>query len=154
MITFSFGSFPGGCAYKDSSTYCRFEDSLKLRRRLMGEKLKATALVVEDDQIQRAMVAMLLEETDIQVIQCESAEAAELVLEKVGGCLCMLFTDVNLAGRMTGAELASKARQRFPDLKVIVTSGRNPPDLPEGTMFMPKPWRALDVVREAELSRH
>ena len=120
----------------------------------MGDKFKATALVVEDDQIQRAMVAMLLEETDIQVIQCESAEAAELVLEKVGGCLCMMFTDVFLAGRMTGAELATKARRRFPDLKVIVTSGRNPPDLPEGTMFMPKPWRALDVVREAALSRH
>src|ERR1700688_4381391 len=113
-----------------------------------------SALVVEDDGIQRAMVAMLLEETDIQVIQCESAEAAELVLEKVGACLCMMFTDVNLAGRMTGAELATKARRRFPDLKVIVTSGRNPPDLPEGTMFMPKPWRALDVIREAELSRH
>jgi two-component system, cell cycle response regulator CpdR len=151
MMTFSFGGFPAGFAYKVPSTCCRFEDCLKLRRCLMGE---ATALVVENDQIQRAMVAMLLEETDIQVIQCESAEAAELVLEKVGLCLCMMFTDVSLAGRMTGAELATKARQRFPDLKVIVTSGRNPPDLPEGTMFMPKPWRALDVVREAELSRH
>src|ERR1700693_5283716 len=120
----------------------------------MEDALKAVALVVEDDQSQRAMVSMLLEETDIQVIQCESGEAAELVLEKVGGCLCMMFTDVNLAGRMTGAELATQARRRFPDLKVIVTSGRNPPDLPAGTMFMPKPWRALDVVREAELSRH
>jgi two-component system, cell cycle response regulator CpdR len=125
-----------------------------LEEKAMGQEQRATALVVEDDQIQRSMIAMLLEETDIQVIQCESAEAAELVLERVGGCLCMMFTDVNLAGTMTGAELARKARQRFPDLKVIVTSGRNPPDLPEGTMFMPKPWRALDVVREAELSRH
>lgn len=120
----------------------------------MRKNLNATALVVEDDQMQRAMVATLLEETEIQVIQCESAEAAELVLEKVGGCLCMMFTDVNLAGRMTGAELATKARRRFPDLKVIVTSGQNPPDLPEGTIFMPKPWRALDVIRQAELSRH
>jgi two-component system cell cycle response regulator CpdR len=119
----------------------------------MAEKLKATALVVEDDQMQRAMVATLLEETDIQVIQCESAEAAELVLEKVGGCLCMMFTDVDLAGRMTGTELANKARRRFPDSKVIVTSGQNPPDLP-GTIFMPKPWMALDVIRQAELSRH
>jgi two-component system, cell cycle response regulator CpdR len=118
----------------------------------MGEKYKATALVVEDDQAQRTMVAMLLEQTDIRVIQCESAEAAELVLERVGGCLCMMFTDVNLAGRMTGAELATKARQRFPGLKVIVTSGRDPTNLPEGAMFMPKPWRALDVIREAELS--
>jgi two-component system cell cycle response regulator CpdR len=120
----------------------------------MGEDFKATALVVEDDHSQRTMVAMLLEETDIQVIQCESAEAAELVLEKVGACLCMMFTDFHLAGRMTGAELATKARQRFPAMKVIVTSGRNPPHLPEGAIFMPKPWNALDVVREAELSRH
>jgi two-component system, cell cycle response regulator CpdR len=130
------------------------EREVPWRRRTKGEEPKSTALVVENDQAQRAMVALLLEETDIQVIQCESAEAAELVLEKVGGCLCMMFTDVNLAGRMTGAELATKARQRFPSLKVIVTSGRNPPDLPEGTIFMPKPWRALDVLREAELSRH
>ena len=92
----------------------------------MGEELKAVALVVEDDQAQRAMVSMLLEETDIEVIQCESAEAAELVLDKVGGYLCMMFTDVNLAGIMTGAELATKARQRFPGLKVIVTSGKDP----------------------------
>jgi CheY-like chemotaxis protein len=120
----------------------------------MGKKFRATALVVEDDQLQRAMVAALLEETDIQVIQCESAEAAELVLEKVGGGLCMMFTDVHLAGMMTGAELATMARQRFPDLKIIVTSGQTPPNLPEGAMFMPKPWKPLDVVREAELSLH
>jgi DNA-binding NtrC family response regulator len=125
-----------------------------MKETTMREQHEAIALVVEDDQILRSMAAMLLEEMDIRVIQCESAEAAELVLEKVGGCLCMMFTDVNLAGRMTGAELATKARRRFPDLKVIVTSGRHPPDLPRGTMFMPKPWNALDVVREAALSRH
>ena len=37
----------------------------------MGEEMKAAALVVGDDQAQRAMVSMLLEETDIHVIQCE-----------------------------------------------------------------------------------
>ncbi len=57
-----------------------------------------TALVVEDDHAQRSLVSMLLEESDIKVIQCESAEAAVLVLNKIGGCLSILFTDVNLAG--------------------------------------------------------
>jgi two-component system, cell cycle response regulator CpdR len=118
----------------------------------LEEKLKSIALVVEDDQMQRAKVATLLKEADFQVIQCESGEAAELVLEKVGGCLRMMFADVELAGRMTGNELATMARRRFPDLKIIVTSGRNRPDLPDGTTFMPKPWRTLDVVREVELS--
>ena len=116
----------------------------------MGEALKRTALVVEDDEIQRAVAAMLLENTDMDVFQCESAEAACLLLEKVGGCLCLMFTDVELAGTMNGGELASIAKQRFPDLAVIVTSGRSAPPLPGGTMFMPKPWQPLDLLREAE----
>lgn len=118
----------------------------------MEEKLKSIALVVEDDQIQRVKVVTLLKEADFQVIQCERGEAAELVLEKVGGCLRMMFADVDLAGSMTGAELATMARRRFPNLKIVVTSGRSRPDLPDGTTFIPKPWRALDVVREVDLS--
>ena len=34
------------------------------------------ALVVEDDEMQREMVAMLLQESEMGVIQCEDAEAA------------------------------------------------------------------------------
>jgi two-component system cell cycle response regulator CpdR len=114
----------------------------------MTEVHKPVALVVEDDKIQRSLVALLLEKEDMDVIQCESGEAAELVLNKVGGCLSLMFTDVNLAGRMTGADLAVIASTRYPLLKVIVTSGRNPL-LPTGTSFMPKPWSSTEVLREA-----
>src|SRR5882724_11539149 len=71
-------------------------------RLAMGQQrpLRATALIVEDDPMQREMICLLLEESDYDVIQCESAEAAELVIDKVGGCLALLMTDVNLAGRM------------------------------------------------------
>ena len=50
----------------------------------MGQStpFRATALVVEDDALQREMICVLLEESDYRVIQCESAEAAELVLDK------------------------------------------------------------------------
>ena len=116
----------------------------------MAELHKPVALVVEDDEIQRSLIALLLEETDMDVIQCESGEAAELVLNKVGGCLSLMFTDVNLAGRMTGADLAAIANERYPLLKVIVTSGRNPPPLPAGIMFLSKPWSLAEVIREAE----
>jgi hypothetical protein len=38
---------------------------------------------------------------------------------------------------------------------VIVTSGRAlKKSLPEGVIFMPKPWLALDVLPEAERSLH
>ena len=66
---------------------------------------KRIALVVEDDAIQRETIVTLLEESDMDVIQCESGEAAEMVLEHVGGCLTTLLTDVSLAGSMDGIEL-------------------------------------------------
>ena len=119
----------------------------------MGQSkpLRATALIVEDDPMQREMICVLLEESDYNVIQCESAEAAELVIDKVGGCLSFLMTDVNLAGRMNGVELAHIAKERNPLLDVVVTSVRPlSAPLPDGAKFWAKPWAALDVLREAE----
>jgi DNA-binding NtrC family response regulator len=112
---------------------------------------RATALIVEDDAMQREMICLLLEESDFDVIECESAEAAELVLERHPENLVLLMTDVNLAGNMNGAELAHVAKKHNPELDVIVTSG-NPLRhiLPEGAQFWKKPWAALDVIREAE----
>src|SRR5256885_16985456 len=84
---------------------------------------KPIALVVEDDIMQRGMVVTLLKESGMAVIQCESAEAALCVLEKMGGCFSLLFTGVNLSGRIDGIELAHFARRRCPNLRVVVTSG-------------------------------
>jgi two-component system, cell cycle response regulator CpdR len=119
----------------------------------MGQSkpLRATALIVEDDPMQREMMCLLLEESDYDVIQCESAEAAELILHRKGGSLWLMMTDVNLAGQMDGVELAHIAKERVPDLEVIVTSGKPLPQaLPEGAKFWSKPWVPLDVIREAE----
>ncbi|MGH6709934.1 MAG: response regulator [Bradyrhizobium sp.] len=112
---------------------------------------RATALVVEDDPMQREMICLLLEESDMDVIECESAEAAELVLEEAGASLVLMMTDVQLAGLKTGVELAHVAKKFNPDIDVIVTSG-NPlrQALPDGAKFWSKPWTPLDVIREAE----
>jgi two-component system cell cycle response regulator CpdR len=119
----------------------------------MGQSkpFRATALVVEDDPMQREMICLLLEESDMDVIECESAEAAELVLEEAGASLVLMMTDVQLAGLKNGVELAHVAKKFNPDMDVIVTSGiplRQ--ELPEGAMFWAKPWAPLDVIREAE----
>jgi len=58
---------------------------------------RATALIVEDDPMQRNMICLLLEESEVDVIECESAEAAELVLERAAGSLVLMMTDVQLA---------------------------------------------------------
>ena len=119
----------------------------------MGQStpIRATALIVEDDAMQREMMCVLLEESNYNVIQCESAEAAELVLDKFSNSLALMITDVSLAGRMNGVELAHIATSRNPQLDVVVTSGRALPEpLPQGAKFWSKPWAALDVLREAE----
>jgi DNA-binding NtrC family response regulator len=119
----------------------------------MGQALKPTALVVEDDEFQRSFMSILLEESDMTVIQCGSAEAAVSVLEYSE--VSMMFTDVELAGRMDGIELAYVAKQKFPNLHIIVTSGTSPARfLPDGTTFMAKPWKAIDVLREAQKLFH
>ena len=85
---------------------------------------RPTALVVEDDPIQREMIALLLEATDYDVIQCEDAETAELALKNRRAAL--LITDVSLVGEMTGIDLVERARELNPALRVIVMSGRTP----------------------------
>ena len=111
---------------------------------------KQIALVVEDDAFQRESIVTLLEESEMDVIACESGEAANLVLDHVGRDVATLLTDVNLAGTMDGIELAQIAHQRFPALRIIVISA-NPrvSRLPDGTQFIAKPWKPLELLREA-----
>ena len=119
----------------------------------MGQSkpFRATALVVEDDPMQREMICLLLEESEMDVIECESAEAAELVLGQADASLVLLMTDVQLAGHMNGVELAHLAKKYNPDMDVIVTSGTPlRQELPDGAKFWTKPWAPLDVIREAE----
>lgn len=119
-----------------------------------SKPFRATALIVEDDPSQREMISLLLEESDFDVIKCESAEAAELVLARNGGALCLMITDVNLAGAMNGVELAFIAKHQLPKLDVVVTSGRPlARALPDGAKFWAKPWAALDVLRAAEMAQ-
>jgi two-component system cell cycle response regulator CpdR len=125
----------------------------------MGQLLKPTALVVEDDGDQRALVAALLEECDLKVVECETAEAAAVAMEHLRDTLVMIFVDVNLAGHMNGVELALLARQKLPHVSVVLTSGSdlsdsNSPKIPADTLFMQKPWRALDLLRAAESARN
>jgi len=116
---------------------------------------KPIALVVEDDPLQRDLVVAVLEGSDMGIIQCKSAEAAVQVLEKIGACVSMIFTDVNLAGRIDGVELAHFAKRRCPNIHIVVTSGLAlKKDLPDGAMFLPKPWFSLDLLREVERSIH
>lgn len=113
-------------------------------------RTKRYALVVEDDEVQRRMVNVILEGTGFEVLQSDTAEAAMVILEEVGHDLALMVADVRLNGEMRGSQLASFARQLFPNIKVIVTSGHDWPVLPEGAIFLRKPWKPVELMREAQ----
>lgn len=109
-----------------------------------------TALVVEDDPFLREMVCTILEEAieEPKIIECATAEAAVAVLDRKGPEIDLLITDIELAGIMTGIELAQIAKRRLSNIHIIVTSGRIKPDvLPPDAAFLPKPWRPLELIQ-------
>ena len=114
------------------------------------ERRRPLAVVVEDDELQRELACVVLEECEMDVMSCETAEAATVILEHLNRQPAMLLTDVQLPGVLTGADLAYLVRAKFPDAGLLVTSGDElPPPLPDGARFMPKPWAPRELVREA-----
>jgi len=104
------------------------------------------ALVVEDDLFQRETLSDLLKDKGLEVVECSTAEAAEIVLVSTGPELRALVTDISLAGQMSGVELAQFAKRRFPHLNVVMISGRGPAYIPENTSFFLKPYRPSDLL--------
>ena len=116
----------------------------------MGQSkpLRPTAIVVEDDDIQREMLALLLEERNFEVLQCEDAETAALALKARHPSL--IITDINLVGKMDGVDLAHFAQQQDADVRIIVISGRPlPRPLPPGAKFFTKPVYPSVLMAEA-----
>ena len=115
-----------------------------------------TALIVEDDIELRELTAALLEESELDTIECESAEAALATMLLRGHDVTMIFTDIRLPGVMDGVDLAHEVKMRWPHLTVVLTSG-NPGErlnqLPPGVQYMPKPWQPLNVLMVAEQAR-
>jgi DNA-binding NtrC family response regulator len=108
-------------------------------------------LLVEDDAFQREALADLLKDEGFEVIECTTAEAAELIIASTGPELQALVTDHKLAGAMSGAALAQYARRRHPHLNIVIMSGTAVQPVPVDTTFLQKPFapaRLLEAVRD------
>jgi two-component system, cell cycle sensor histidine kinase and response regulator CckA len=123
---------------------------------------RASVLLVEDEPLISGVAAEALEEQGFAV---ETVSNADDALQRIrsGSPVDILFTDVILTGGMDGATLARRARELWPDLPVIYTSGRQSViqglDPVEGAMFVPKPYdffklgRLLQYLVVAQRSR-
>jgi PAS domain S-box-containing protein len=110
-------------------------------------------LVVEDDEAVRTVVTKNLERYGYRVESADSARSAFEILNRADS-VDLLFTDMVMPGGINGAELAIRAREKRPGLKVMLTSGYTAPALAsqmlevEGAAIVSKPYRMIDLARE------
>jgi two-component system, response regulator PdtaR len=100
----------------------------------------AFVLIVEDEVLVRAALALELREQGLLVIEASNADDAWTYLT-AGGHADLLFTDLQMPGSMNGIELARRVKAEFPSVAVILGSGNiEPPDLHEFGQFIQKPY--------------
>ena len=108
---------------------------------------------MEDDALIRIVAADALAERGIMAWEAADAADALAALDdhpRIG----LVFTDVNMPGKMNGLDLAHQVSQARPDVQLVVTSGAvtiADEDLPDHGTFLPKPYpteRLVDIVAE------
>ncbi len=111
-----------------------------------------TILVVDDDASLRAVAEAILSSLGYRIVTVANGKAALAALDETPD-IDLLFTDMVLPGGMSGAELAERARQRRPALKVLFVSGYTGgaieygADLKAGERFLPKPYRKAQIAQ-------
>jgi len=111
-----------------------------------------TILVVEDDEHVRSFAVEALRELGYSVLEAIDGRSA-LDVMRTNPDVALLFTDVVMPG-MTGRELANKAVQLHPSLKLLFSTGytRNAivhnGVVDAGTNFLQKPYSLHDLARK------
>ena len=105
-----------------------------------------TVLLVEDDCLVRDCAAHALSEAGFKVLEAGNGPDALVLLE--GAHVDVVFTDINMPGDFDGLGLARRVRRRWPEIAIVITSGRGCPDIGiEGARFVPKPYMPDTVAR-------
>ncbi|WP_416409167.1 response regulator [Agrobacterium rosae] len=110
---------------------------------------EAVVLVVEDETLVRMATVMSLEDEGFTVFEAANSDEAIGIL-KAHDEIRVMFTDIDMPGSMDGLKLASAVRDRWPPVKIIVTSGHHilsDRALPVEGRFFSKPYDVSLVIR-------
>jgi len=109
-----------------------------------------TVLAVEDNASLRRVVVRQLTELGYHVLEAEDSQTALRILE--GERVDVLFTDIVMPGGASGYEIAGRVLARWPQIKVVLTSGfpenrANGDPHARGLRLLSKPYRRDDLGR-------
>jgi signal transduction histidine kinase/CHASE3 domain sensor protein len=110
-------------------------------------------LVVEDDTTVRTAAVDLLGELGYRVLQAATTEAAAAIIQS-GVRIDLLFTDVVMPGPLSTRELARRAQELYPKLRVLFTSGYTANSivhdgrLDPGVELLSKPYMRDELARK------
>jgi CheY-like chemotaxis protein len=105
-------------------------------------------LVVEDESLLRWHAVDVVEGAGFVALEAADADEALRILAEHPD-IKILFTDINMPGSLDGLKLAQLVHERYPQIKLIVTSGKIAPsseELPEDGVFIAKPYSADSVA--------
>ncbi len=111
-----------------------------------------TVLVVEDEPAVQSLCRRALENLGYQVLAAASGADALRVVERYGGTIHLLLSDIVMPG-MSGRELAERLVARRPGIKVLFMSGY-PGDViagggvASGAAFLAKPFTPENLARK------
>lgn len=110
---------------------------------------RPVVLVVEDDFLLRMDAVDIVRSAGFEAVAAGNADEAIAIIEADPN-IHVVFTDVQMPGTMDGLKLARFIKDRWPPIKIVATSGRvkvDEKDLPEGSVFVPKPYRPAQIIR-------
>jgi CheY-like chemotaxis protein len=106
-------------------------------------------LLVEDEPLVRILNLDILQESGFRVVDANDADEAFEILKRRSDVSAVL-TDVDMPGSMNGFEFARLVAQGWPEVGVLVISGKTGPrpgDLPPQGGFLAKPYEPDTLVK-------
>lgn len=108
-------------------------------------------LVVDDEPLILISATEMIEQAGWTALEASNAADALKVLADHPE-VDLLFTDVNMPGKMDGLELAARVHEQYPHIRLVVTSGKRyltDHALPGSGIFLAKPYgyeQLIDVL--------
>ena len=106
------------------------------------EKVVAVVLIVEDEALIPLNAMDFATDAGHEAIEAANADDAIRLLESRND-IDIVFSDVSMPGSMDGLRLIQLIRNRWPPIRLILTSAKAlavDAELPMGTVFLPKPY--------------